>query len=404
MFPIADPTAVFTLCVITCAFIYWSGKQPWASGFYKAIPPIVLVCYIPATAATLDIIPSQSPAYVWMSKYLLPFSLFLLMVTADIGSVLRVGRIAAGMMFFSTVGVVIGAPVAFLICKQWLPPDSWKAVSAIAGAWIGGPANFAALKESVQAPDNLVGPALIVDTAVSFTWLSVLLFLSNYQRILNRFFGDPPEVLPDTASESDVQSIMIQRTPDLAEILLLLAVGFGGAVACNHLAMAIDGILAPIINRISPSLASIFTWYTWLIILITSFGILLSFTRMRQIENVGASNVGYAALYVFLASLGAQADLSGITSMPALLVLGVIWLLIHILFLIAGAKIIRAPMSLVAIGSMANIGGVVSTPVVAAAYMRKLMPVGLVLAVFGNIIGTYCALFTAYLLKLVDAW
>ena len=401
MFTINDPTAVFTFCVITCAFIYWIDKQTWASNFCKVIPPIVLVCYIPAITSAFGFIPYQSVAYDWMGKYLLPFSLFLLLVTTDVASILKVGRTAVGVMLFGTAGIIIGAPVAFLICKQWLPPDSWKVVSVISGAWIGGPANFAAMKESVQMQDSLVGPALVVDTAVSFTWLTVLLFLASYQNILNRKFGSRLDVVTDNTLQFDILNPIEQSTPDLAQILLLLAVGFGSAVVCNHLAVSIDEILAPSITRLSPRLASILTWYTWLIILITGFGILLSFTGLRRLEKVGGSNLGYAVLYLYLASLGAQANLSGIMLMPVLILLGVLCLLIHIIFLIVGAKIMRAPASLVAIVSMANIGGVASTPVVAAAYMRSLMPVGLLLAVFGNIIGTYCALVCAYLLKLV---
>ena len=401
MFTINDPTAVFTFCVITCSFIYWSDKQTWASSFYKVIPPIVLVCYIPAFASAFGFIPYQSVAYDWMSKYLLPFSLFLLLVTTDVTSIQKVGRTAVVVMLFGTAGIVIGAPVALLICKQWLPPDSWKVVSVISGAWIGGPVNFAAMKESVQMQDSLVGPALVVDTAVSFAWLTVLLFLAGHQSVLNRMFGNPAGILTDNTVQFDISSPTKQRAPDLLEILLLLAVGFGSAVVCNHLAVSIDGVLTPLISRLSPRLASIFTWYTWLIILITTFGILLSLTGLRKLDEVGGSKLGYAALYIFLASLGAQADLSGIMLMPVLFLLGVLWLLVHIIFLIVGAKIMRAPVSLVAIGSMANIGGVASTPIVAAAYMRNLMPVGLLLAVFGNIIGTYCALVCAYLLKIV---
>lgn len=403
MFTINDPTAVFTFCVITCALIYWSEKQTWAGGFYKVIPPIVLVCYIPATASAFGFIPYQSVAYDWMRDYLLPFSLFLLLVTTDVASIQRVGRAATGVMLFGTAGIIIGAPVAFLVFKQWLPPDSWKAVSAIAGAWIGGPANFAAIKESVRMQDSLVGPALVVDTAVSFTWLTVLLFLAGYQNVLNRKFGSRTDMVSGYTLQPGVTNPIKQRTPDLAEILLLLAAGFGATVACSHLAVSIDGFLTPLLSTLSPRLSDILTWYTWLVILITGSGILLSFTGLRQLEKVGGSNLGYAALYIFLASLGAQADLSGILLMPALILLGMLWLLIHIIFLIIGARIMRAPASVVAIGSMANVGGVASTPVVAAAYMRSLVPVGLLLAVFGNVIGTYCALVCAYLLKLVAA-
>ena len=108
------------------------------------------MCYIPAICTNLGIIPSQSAAYEWMRDYLLPFSLFLLMVTTDVPTAFLVGRKAVIVMLFGTIGVILGGPISFWLFQNWLPPDIWKGMAAISGSWIGGGANFAAIKESVQ--------------------------------------------------------------------------------------------------------------------------------------------------------------------------------------------------------------------------------------------------------------
>ena len=69
--------------------------------------------------------------------------------------------------------------------------------------------------------------------------------------------------------------------------------------------------------------------------------------------------------------------------------------------LFLGGRLLKAPMFLIATGSQANVGGVVSAPIVASVYQPSLAPVGLLLGVFGNIIGLYAGLLCATLLQMV---
>jgi uncharacterized membrane protein len=381
--------------------VFWSTGLKSMAGFYRIVPSVILVYYLPTIASTAGLIPSSSSAYDWMRDYLLPFSLFVLMVTADTRSVLRLGPKALAVMLFGTAGIVVGGPVAYLLFKGFLPPESWKALAALSGSWIGGGGNFAAIKESVGASDTLVGPIIVVDTAVGYTWTGVLLVLANYQKIFDRWNRAETSLIEKLNRQMKDFRRTSTRPIELTDVTTTIAVGLVGAVACGLLGKLIFEATNPQLSVLQPQLAKIFSPFTWMVILVTTFGIALSITPLRGIEKGGASKIGYAALYLFLTSLGAKADLGGILAAPELLLTGAVWISIHVLFLFIGARLLRAPLFVAAVGSQANIGGVATAPVVAAAYYRELAPVGLLMGVFGYLIGNYAGLLCAFLLRLV---
>jgi len=325
------------------------------------------------------------------------------MITADIPTIMKIGPKAILMMLAGTFGVVIGGPLVYLLFVSYLPPDTWKGMAALSGSWIGGGANFAAIKESVGAPDSIIGPIIIVDTAVGYTWTGILLFLANYQRIIDRWNGASSAVLEDINRRlMDFEKSKI-RPIATVDASIIVAVGFVGAYVCRKLGFGLYDISNPFLSEKAPQVAAIFGGFTWMIIFITTVGILLSFTRLRNVEKSGASKIGYLALFLFLTSIGAKADLRGIMEAPVLLLVGTLWILLHIGLMFLVARLIKAPMFLVAIGSQANIGGAASAPIVAAAYYESMAPVGLLMGVLGYLLGNYAALVCAFLLKLAAA-
>ncbi|RMF63321.1 MAG: DUF819 family protein, partial [Calditrichaeota bacterium] len=245
-------------------------------------------------------------------------------------------------------------------------------------------------------------PIIIVDTAVGYTWMGVLFFLANYQRLFDRWNGASSAVFEDLNrrlqdfEESRIKPITV------ADVSVVLGVGFLGGVACKELGAWLHQVSNPWLATAAPQLADILSNFTWMVILITTLGILFSFTPLRNIETGGASKLGYAGLFLFLTSIGAKADLRGILSAPALVLAATLWILIHISFMFAGARLLKVPMFLVAVGSQANIGGAASAPVVAAAYYKAMAPVGLLLGVLGYLVGNYAGLLCAFLLKLAN--
>lgn len=396
-----DPMAVFTFCAAVCAAVFWAAKTRAGSKLFSIIPSIVFIYYIPTFSTTFGVLPAASPVYDWMTNYLLPFSLFILMITTDVPGILRIGPKAIVMMLFGTLGVVIGGPVAFLVFSHWLGPETWKGLAALSGSWIGGGGNFAALKEAVSAPDSIIGPIIIVDTAVGYTWMGVLLFLTKFEKRFDRWNKADTTVIEDLNQRLQDFQEHKAKPITLADVSVVLAVGFVGAVVSQHVAGWIYDATHVAMAESVPLVASIFSKFTWLVILISTLGIALSFTPLRRIETAGASKLGYAALYLFLTSIGAKGDLAGITQAKILLVVGALWILIHVGFLFLGARLIRAPLFLLAVGSQANIGGAASAPIVAAAYYEALAPVGLLMGILGYLLGNYAGLFCAFLLRIV---
>jgi uncharacterized membrane protein len=384
-----DPTLVFGYLAALVGLIFWLSGVPALKGWFDRVPALVHCYFLPTLSSAFGITPLQSPAYDWVSRFLLPLCLLLLMVAVDLPAIMKVGRTALLMMLAGTLGVIIGGPVAFLIFKGALPPDAWKAFAALSGSWIGGSANFVAIAESVGAPDAVLGPAIVVDTVVGYSWMAVLLALSAWQTRFDTAIGARREAF-DEASRHLSELQAHKRPTALRDILILMALGFGGATVSVAIGDRLPAIGDP----------TIISSATWAVLVAVTAGILLSFTPARHLEEVGASNTGYAALYLIIASIGARADLRAVLETPAFLGAGIVWIAIHVTILFLAARLLRAPLFFVAVGSMANIGGAASAPVVAAAYHPAMAPVGLLLGVSGYILGIYGGLACAWLLGL----
>jgi uncharacterized membrane protein len=141
--------------------------------------------------------------------------------------------------------------------------------------------------------------------------------------------------------------------------------------------------------------------FFWIVVIATTGGLILSFTKVRRLEGAGASTLGSAFLYILVASIGMKMDITAIFKTPGLFLIGIVWMIIHVSILLTVGKLIKAPFFFTAVGSQANVGGAASAPIVAAAFHPSLAPVGVLLAVFGYALGTYGAYFCGLLMQAV---
>jgi uncharacterized membrane protein len=388
---ITEPTSLFAVLAGVLGLVFGLSRIQALEGFFRYLPPVIWAYFVPMFLTTFGITPSASVTYDWMTRYLLPFSLFLLMITVDLPAILRLGPRALAMMVAGTVGIVIGGPVALAVFGPFLPDDAWMGFAALSGSWIGGTANLVAIKESIGAPDSILGPIIVVDTVVGYGWMGVLLFLSAFQDRFDRWVGADTRLIEQVNRrllEIDTSRVPI-GVPDLT---IILGITFAATVIAVWIG---DDLLPPLGDP------TIISGTTWAVLVVVTVGLALSFTPLRNLERPGASRIGFLALYLLLTSIGARADLAAVVEAPLYLVAGVLWISIHIGILVLVARIIRAPLFFVATGSMANIGGAASAPIVASVYLPAMAPVGLLLAVAGYILGIYAALGCAWLLSLV---
>ncbi len=407
---ITNDAVVLGLLMGILGLVFWGSSRP--AGFWKrfyAVIPSLLVCYfLPSLFATAGIISGEtSSLYFVASRYLLPTSLVLLTLSIDLKGVLQLGPKALIMFLTGTCGVLIGGPLAIWL-TAWVSPQTvggrgpdavWRGLTTVAGSWIGGGANQTAMKEVFEVGDQLFSALIAVDVILANVWMAVLLYAAGSAGRLDAWNGADSRAIERLKDKVARYLEERSRIPKLPETMVLLAVGFG----VTALAHAGADVLGPWIADRAPHLEqySLTNKFFWLVVLATTGGLLLSATPARQLEEVGASRIGSVLIYVLVASIGMKMNLAAIFHHPGLFVVGAIWITIHAGLLILVARVIKAPVFFLAVGSQANIGGAASAPIVASAFHPSLAPVGVLLAVLGYALGTYAAWVCGILMQAV---
>tara|TARA_B100001113_G_scaffold63847_1_gene48899 strand:+ start:2814 stop:4058 length:1245 start_codon:yes stop_codon:yes gene_type:complete len=395
--------------ILSLVFVTSNSNHPHWKKFYKYFPALLLCYFIPSVFNSLGIISGKdSSLYFVASRYLLPASLVLLTISVDLPAIKRLGSKAVIMFFTGTVGIVLGGPLSILLASMIAPdlvggqgPEAvWRGFATVAGSWIGGGANQAAMKEIFDVGDSLFSAMIAIDVIVANIWMAILLYGTGMDEKINKWFDADVSSIDDLKLKMEQYKEQIMRIPETNDTMRVLAIGFG-ITGIAHLGA---DTIAPAIKNAAPELArfSLTSGFFWLIVISTTFAILLSFTKLREIEGVGASRIGSVFIYILVATIGMKMDILSIFDNPSLFIIGLIWMTIHAILLIIVAKIIKAPFFFLAVGSKANVGGAASAPILASAFHPSLAPVGVLLAVMGYAIGTYGAWLCGILMQAVS--
>lgn len=410
-----NDAVVFGLLMLALGFVFYtdSKKQGFWPKFYKYIPGLLMCYMIPAIFNSLGLISSDvSKTYYVASRYFLPASLVLLTISIDLKAVFNLGWKALIMFFTGTVGVIIGGPIAMLIISIFSPETVggagfdavWRGLATIAGSWIGGGANQAAMLEIYGFNQELYGGMVLVDIVVANIWMAVLLLGIGKRTKIDQWLKADNTAINELQQKVHSFSENISRIPSLKDLMMILMFAFGAVGMAHYGADFISAFLTDNFEAVSDTrsaLSSFGSQFFWVISIATLIGILLSFTKARNYEGAGASKIGSVFIYILVATIGMKMDIGRILDNPGLILIGLVWIFIHAALLIIVAKLIKAPYFFLAVGSQANIGGAASAPVVAAAFHPSLATVGVLLAVFGYVIGTYSALLCAELMRIV---
>src|SRR5210317_2278227 len=350
---ISSPIGVLAVLCIVAAFFFLLA-QVTQTRLFNYVPPLLFIYATPVflsnlTVAGYNVLPTKSIIYTGLSQYALPVFIVLMLIKVNVPAVVKVMGKGVLVMLMGTVGVMVGGVVAYVIVHAWLPDDSWKAFGTLAGSWIGGTANMLATKEMLGASEAQLGLAVVADNVIYIVWLPLLLMSRDYAEQFNKWARVPAERLAamDAAAEMHVEE---DHAPTMPQYLYLAAVVVGVTAIGHALAAPIAGWIADV----STGLAGIFSETTTRILLVTTIALLLSTTPVSRLPNSTA--LGTALVYIFVAGIGARAEIAGLAQAPAFLLGAFIWIFIHGAFCLAGAWLFRVDVHSVAIASAANIG------------------------------------------------
>jgi len=384
---IYNPIGVLTvLCGVGAFFFFLEERTRWK--LFNYFPPLIFIYAIPAIMSNTGLLTKTSAVYDWLSSTVLPMFLVIMLLKVDVASTIKMMGRGILVMLFGTAGVVLGAPIAYFLVRNKLPEDTWKAFGSLAGSWIGGTGNMAAVAEGLKTSGQGFGLAVLGDNLVYIVWLPILLGSKNFAKAFNRFTRvDKKRIQMLEMARIETQDS--QKLVGTKHFLYLLLLGF----VCTWVAEIFSGVL--------PELQPVLTASTWKILLITTMGLLLSLTPARHIP--ASHELAMALVYIFVANMGARADISGLTGSAAWFLLGCyIWIAVHGAFCVLGAYLLRVDIHSTAIASAANIGGAASAPVVALSHNEKLVPASILMALIGYAIGNYGAFLAAWLCYLLS--
>lgn len=386
---ITNPFLIVAVLITIEAFVLTLSRHGRTKRFFNFLPAVFWIYFLPMLAATFGLITAKSPVYGMITTWLLPASLVLLLLPVDMKAILKLGPTALAMFFTGAAGIMAGTVLSFALFKPLVGPEFWSGFGALSASWTGGSANMIAVKEALSVPDRIFAPMVIVDTVVPYLWMGFMIAMVGLQPAFDRWNRSDRSIL-DHFGEQAVKHLATSGSRRTAAgILLALAVAFAG------------GATAHLVARQLPLIRDVVTTYTWTIMIVTLIGILLSFSPVRNLERSGATRTGYDLLYFVLTAIGAKASVASIGSALTLIAAGMLIIAVHAVVLLIGARLMKAPLFLVAAASQANVGGAASAPVVAEVYHPGLASVGLLLAILGNIVGTWLGIVCGQLCRLV---
>jgi len=412
-FPLTNDAVVLGLLAGALGLVFYTNSLPQFKRFYTFVPALLMCYFIPAALNSLGIVNGEeSNLYFVASRYLLPASLILLCLSIDLKGIYNLGPKAIVMFFAATTGIVVGGPLALWFVSQQDPsvlggdaPDAyWRGLSTVAGSWIGGGANQAALKEISGTLDDQFSIMLIVDVFVANLWMPFLLFGAGIREKIDGWLNANASAVNELQTKVEQLQAKSARIPSFPDLMVIVALAFGGValshVVADNLSVSmsewLDAALMKNPDSAAIYLSSITKGFFWLVVSATAIGIGLSFTRAKSYEGAGASKIGSVFLYILVATIGMKMDIGSLIENWSLygsaVSIGLLWMLVHIVVLLVVAKLIKAPFFFVAVGSQANVGGAASAPIVASAFSPALAPVGVLLAVLGYAVGTIGAI------------
>ncbi|GAA1197331.1 DUF819 domain-containing protein [Prauserella alba] len=367
---------------LAAVIVYVTQRRQYR--FLKYVPGFVLLYLGAALLNTLGVFGESDSVEATgdaVKDALLPAMILLLLFKCDIRKIIKLGPKLLLTFVISALSIAVGFVVAFLIFQATLEGEAYKALGALAASWTGGSANLVAVQSIVDAPETLIGYVLIVDTVLYSLWLLVMFSSVGVADRFNRWTKAKAINFDGHAADEREHSI------DLTSLMTLI----GFSLLVSAAATWVGGLL--------PELGDVVTGTTWTILIVSVLGLVIASTRFGR--TAGSSELAMVMLYVIIGIIASGSDFSSLAEAPLYLLMGVIALMAHATIMVVYAKLTKSELSSLAVASTANLGGMASAPVVASAFHRQMVPVGVLFALIGAFSGTFIGLATVNVLGVI---
>ncbi len=354
---------------------------------FKFAPPVVLIYLGLMALCTLRLwdLESTSQVYGAIKNPILYAMLFIMLLRCDLRKIIKLGPKMLIGFFSATLSISLGFIVSYAILHNLLGEGSWKALGALCGSWMGGSGNMLAIQASLDVSESLMAYTLVVDTICATIYVIFLLWVIGFSKKFNSWIKADTAIIDSVGRTLKNEAKLSNKQMTWQGIILLLGSAFLVSAIAQH--------FGEIINSVAP----IFDKSTWTVLIVTVIGIILAMTRFGAIK--GTEELSNVLLYIVIALIASRADLGSVGNAPVWLLGGFIILFVHVIIMVVLAKIFKIDIFTCAVASLANIGGTATAPILAGTYNSALVPVGVIMALLGYIIGTLGGLGVAQIMS-----
>ena len=378
---------VFIAGILVCLPKILKGKA--ADKFFQFAPPIVLIYLGLMVLCTIRLwdLEATAEAYSSLKNPLLYAMLFLMLLRCDLKKIIKLGPKMLIGFFSATVSIGLGFVIAFAIMKNFVGEDAWMGLGALCGSWMGGSGNMLAIQAALNVSESQMVNPLVMDSICATVYVMFLLWAIGFSKVFNKWTKADTKTI-DEVGRTLAEEAKANTKPILWQNLVIL---MGSAL----LVSAVSQPLGVLINQYLP----FFDKATWTVLIVTVLGVLLALTPFGKIK--GTEELSNGLLYIVVALIASRADLASAAGAPVWLLTGFIILVFHVGVMILLAKLLKLDIFTCAVASLANIGGTATAPVLAGTYSSALVPVGIIMALLGYVIGTGGGLIVAHLMSML---
>lgn len=378
-------TLVFIAGILVCLPKIFTGKT--AKKIFNFAPPIVLIylgLMILCTCKVWDL-EATSATYSSLKNPILYAMLFVMLLRCDLKKIIKLGPKMLIGFFTATFSIALGFVVSYAIMHSFLGEGAWKALGALCGSWMGGGGNMLAIQAALNVDEATMAYALVMDSICATFYVMFLLWAIGQSKSFNKWTKADTKVIDEIGASLAEEAKANTKPLTWQNITIILGSGL--------LVSAITARLGVKINEVVP----FFDKATWTVLIVTFLGVVLALSPFGKLK--GTEEVSNTMLYIVVALIASRADLSGLGDAPIWLLCGFIILVIHVLIMIIAAKLFHLDIFTCCVASLANIGGTATAPVLAGTYSDALVPVGIIMALLGYVVGTIGGLGVAQLMS-----